>query len=297
MKKLVLISFINCFIFGSVLAQERVFSVILNKGENTCGAGTTFNLVLSGTSLSNDDMLKIVDSGYVALVHEPTGSSLELNNVGVFSVKEMEQMISGQPSTVLAKYGKFLLEKLNPDDVGNQNLNVTGAVERGEEGLIKVYWPSITDVYGNEAIVTWQQTDDTNEYIVTVKNMFEELIEEYPVKGTTFTLKMDHGKLKGEKLLIINVRAKENEEVCSMDYGIKRVSAEVRKIIGQEFENIIKVANEESALNKLLIASFFEKNQLLVDAITYYNQALVISPDPDGFNKLYENFLSRNGLK
>ena len=297
MKKLVLISLISCFIFSSLFAQEGVFSVILNKGENTYREGTTTNPVLLGTSLSENDVLNVADGGYVALVHEATGSSLELTTDGDYSVKEMEQMISDQSSTVLAKYGKFLMNKLNPEDDGNQNLNVTGAVERGEEGLIKIYWPSVMDVYGDEAIVTWQQTDDIKDYIVTIKNMFDEVIDEKPVTGTTFKMVLDKGKLKDEKLMIINVRAKGNEGVYSRDYGIKRLSPEVKESIRKEFENLKMVANTENALNKLLFASFFEENQLLVDAITYYNQALVISPDPDGFTKLYDNFLQRNGLK
>ena len=297
MKKLILVSLISCFIFSSTIAQDGVFSVILNKGENTYGAGTTTNPVLLGTSLSENDVLKVADGGYVALEHEATGSSLELTTDGDHSVKKMEQMISDQSSTVLAKYGKFLMKKLNPEDDGNQNLNVTGAVERGEEGLIKIYWPSVMDVYGDEAIVTWQQTDDIKDYIVTIKNMFDEVIDEKSVKGTSFKMVLDKGKLKDEKLMIINVRAKGNEGVQSRDYGIKRLSPEVKETIGKEFENLKMVVNTENALNKLLFASFFEENQLLVDAITYYNQALAISPDPDGFAKLYDNFLQRNGLK
>jgi len=297
MKKLFLISLISCFIFSNLHAQDGVFSVILNKGENTYGTGATFNPVLLGTSLSENDVLKVADGGYVALVHEATGASLELKSASDYSVKDMEQMISDQSSTVLAKYGKFLMDKLNPEDEGNQNLNVTGAVERGEEGLIKIYWPSVMDVYGNEAIVTWQQTDDIEDYIVTVKNMFDDVIEEKSVTGTSFKMTLDKGKLKDEKLMIINVRAKDNEGVYSRDYGIKRLSPEMKETIGKEFENLMMVAKEENALNKLLLASFFEENQLLVDAITYYNQALAISPDPDGFTKLYDNFLQRNGLK
>lgn len=297
MKKLVLISLISCFSLSSLLAQDGIFSVILNKGENTYGAGAALNPVLLGTSLSENDVLKVADGGYVALVHEASGSSLELDSDGDYSVKDMEQMISDQSSTVLAKYGKFLMKKLNPEDEGNQNLNVTGAVERGEEGLIKIYWPSVMDVFGNEAIVTWQQTDDIEDYIVTIKNMFDDVIEEKPVTGTTFKMILDEGKLKDQKLLIINVRAKENEGVYSRDYGIKRLSPEAKESIGKEFENLKMVTNTENALNKLLLATFFEENQLLVDAITYYNQALAISPDPDGFTKLYDNFLQRNGLK
>lgn len=296
MKKYVLISIINFVCFAGLWAQDVVFTIILNNGENTISSGTDTNPVLLGSSLVENDVLNVVDEGYVALVQDETGSSLELNSAGVYSISEMEQMIVDQSSTVLAKYGKFLMDKLNPEDVGNQNLNVTGAVERGEEGLIKIYWPSVMNVFGEQAIVTWQQVDGFKDYVVSIKNMFDELLEESPIQGTRFTLELDKGKFKEEKLMIINVRVKGNEGIYSRDYGIKRLSTAERITIEQEFENLKMDAKEENVLNKLLLASFFEENQLLVDAITYYNQALVISPDPEGIQKLYDDFLLRNGL-
>lgn len=296
MKKYFLISIITFVCFGSLIAQNAVFTIILNKGENTCGSGTDFNPVLLGSLLIENDALNVTDKGYVALVHVATGSSLELNSVGVYTVQDMEQMIAEQSSTVLAKYGKFLMDKLNPEDVGNQNLNVTGAVERGEEGLIKIFWPSVMNVYGDVAAVTWQQVGEFKDYVVTIKNMFDEELEESHVHGISYTLELDKDNLKEEKLMIINVHVKGNDGVHSRDYGIKRLSAEARMTIEQEFENLIMDAQEENVLNKVLLASFFEEHQLLVDAITYYNQAIVLSPDPDGIQKLYDDFLQRNGL-
>ncbi len=296
MKKIFLVSILN-FVFLTGLMAQSVFSIILNKGENTFGSDDQFSQVLLGAALSKNDVLNVIEGGYVALVHDATGSSLELSKKGTYSVSDLEQKISDQSQTVMAKYGKFLMSKMNPENDGNQNLNVTGAVDRGEDGLIKIYWPSVMDVYGSEAIVTWQKSDDIENYVLTIKNMFDDVIEERQVKGSKFNLELDNNKLKNEKLLIINVRAKDNAGVFSRDYGIKRLSDEGKKSIGQEFESLKTVASEESSLNKLLLASFFEENQLLVDAITYYNQALAISPDPEGFNKLYDNFLLRNGLK
>jgi hypothetical protein len=296
MKKYLLISIISIACFGSLIAQNAVFTIILNKGENTFGTNGEFNPVLLGGALSENDVLKVIDNGYIALVHDATGSSLELKKEGVYSVEEMEQMISEQSSTVLAKYGKFLMDKLNPDDTSNQNLNVTGAVERGEEGLIKIFWPSVMNVYGDRAVVTWQQVEGFKGYVVSIKNMFDELLEESSVHGTSITLELDKGKLREEKLMIINVRVKGNEGIYSRDYGIKRLSPNARILIENEFENLEMHTKEENVLNKLLLASFFEEHQLLVDAITFYNQALVISPDPEGIRRLYNDFLQRNGL-
>ncbi len=296
MKTYLLISIITFACLGSLLAQNGELTIILNKGDNTYSSGADYNPVLLGATLSANDILRVTDNGYVALVQEETGASLELKSAGDYSVMEMEQMILEQSSTLLAKYGKFLMDKLNPDDVGNQNLNVTGAVERGEEGLIKIFWPSVIDVYGSKAVVSWQKVDGIMDYIVTIKNMFDEILEENEVNGMHFAMKLDQGKLKDEKLMIINVRVMENDGVYSRDYGIKRLSEEARMIIDTEFETLEVDAQEENVLNKLMLASFFEEKHLLVDAVTYYNEALVISPDPEGIQRLYDDFLQRNGL-
>ncbi len=297
MKRVLLILLTQSMLVGSLTAQQSVFSVILNKGENSYGSGTAFAPVLLGSGLAKNDELKIADNGYVALVHESTGSSLELKTSGKFTVSELEQKVLDQSSTVLDKYGKFLMDKLNLSTNGNQNLNVTGAVERGEEGLIKVYLPSVMDVFGNEAVVCWQQTDDIKDYVLSIKNMFDEVVDEQDVHGTSFTMDMESAKLKKEPLMIVNVRAKRNDGIYSRDYGIKRLSGDAKASLNDEYSDMIQVANSENALNKLLLATFFEEKELLVDALTYYRQAMALSPDANGFAKLYEGFLKRNGLK
>lgn len=297
MKKYFLLFAISCFIVSGLLAQEAVFSVILNKGKNSFGQSGNYNPLLLGTTLGENDVLKVADGGYVALVHEATGASLEITTKGNYSVRDMEQDVKEQTSTVLAKYGKFLMSKLNPEDLGNQNLNVTGAVERGDISLIRVNLPKVIDVYGSHIYISWHQVDDVQKYMLTVKDKFDEVIVEKQITGTHYFLDLEKDGLTNEKLIILNVSAQEIEALRSPDFGIKRLSEKERKSIGKEYAHIKKAASTETALDKLFIASFFEENQLLVDAINYYNEALEISPDPDGFSILYDNFLARNGLK
>ena len=296
MKKLLLFLIINCVLAGGLYAQEGVFSVILNKGDNLFGSIDIKSPVLLGTAIRKNDVVKVVDGGYLALVHEATGASLELTKKGDYTVDQMEVSVRNQSFTVLDKYGIFLMNKLNPNEEGNQNLNVTGAVERGELGLIKVNLPKVMDLFGSAVFISWQQTDDVLDYIVTIKDKLDEVIVEKPVRGNQYILNLENDQLSKEKIIIVNIRAKYNEELYSRDFGIKRLSEKESKKIEQEFSNLTKVTNSENALDKLLIASFFEENLLIADAINYYNQALVLSPDPDGFNKLYDSFMVRNGL-
>lgn len=297
MKKLFLVSLFSFSFFGFLLAQQTVFTIILNKGDNTYGSESQFRPVVLGGSLIKNDVLNLSEGGYVALVHDSLGSSLELNGSGTYAVIELEQKIKDQSNSVLAKYGKFLLRKLNPESDGNQNLNITGAVERGDNGLINVYLPKITDVYGDELIISWRKTDNVKDYILTIRDKLDEIITEVHVNGTKYKMVLDHSHLKNEKMMIVSVRAKDNNELLSKDYGIKRISDFQSQSMGIEFANLKKVSKSDNALINLLIASFFEENKLLADAITYYHQALAMTPDSDGMVILYDNFLYRNGLR
>jgi len=297
MKKLLLILTISSFAAIDLMAQQPVFSVLLNKGQNTYGIKNNYQSVLVGTSLNENDFIQVEERGYVALVHEITGASLELTKSGTFSAKELEDEISQQPNTVLAKYGKYLMKKLNPDEQGNQNLNVTGAVERGEAGLIEVALPKVNDLFGDQVNVSWKQIDDVQDYFVTIKDKLDDVIITQAVSGNRYILDLNNAKLQDEKIIIINITARDKAEIRSPDFGIKRLDLNERKSVGNEFKSLKMVANADNVVDKLLIASFFEENHLILDALTYYNEALAITPDPDGFNILYNNFLARNGLK
>ena len=53
----------------------------------------------------------------------------------------------------------------------------------------------------------------------------------------------------------------------------------------------------ETALNKFIMAGFYEENKLLIDAITAYEQAIKLAPDVPTYKEAYEEFLLRNKLK
>ena len=50
-------------------------------------------------------------------------------------------------------------------------------------------------------------------------------------------------------------------------------------------------------MNKVVLASFYEQNKLLIDAITAYEEAIKLAPDDPTYKDYYEEFLLRNKLK
>jgi hypothetical protein len=279
------------------MAQNGLFTIILNKGENKHIIGSVTQPLILGEMLKSDEKVTVDKGGYVALLHEQSGQSLELKESGMYSVSDLERQISEQSITVFSKYGKFLMSRLNPEGTGNQNLNVTGAVERGDAGFINVYLPKVTDVFEDELLVAWQQADEVKNYILTIKNHRDEIVAQKKVAGNKYKLIFDQEPLKDMKLMTINITADNGSHFTSKDYGINRISADQKRDIEMEYTNLKEVARSENVLDKLLIATFFEENELLGDAISYYDQALALSPDANGFNRLYNNFLYRNNLK
>lgn len=297
MKKIITILCLNLVIAGGLSAQEVMFSILLNKGDNSIKIADKQAPVMIGSKLHQGEILSVKSNGYVALVYEPTGAGMEIKSSGEYAVSDLAKRAYDHPSSVLAKYGKYLIEQLNPEETGSQNLNVTGAVERGDVDMITINLPKVTEVYGNKVIITWKKLDDMQDFVINIRNSLDEEICSKDVTGNRYTLNLDEGQMQNQKMIILNVSSKNNEDLFSPDYGIQRLTADNSRQIEKQLADIKKIAGQENTLDKLYIASFFEENNLIADALGYYNQAMALSPDRAGFYNLYNNFLTRNGLK
>jgi hypothetical protein len=89
---------------------------------------------------------------------------------------------------------------------------------------------------------------------------------------------------------------KGDEEVKSDDFGIKRLSNTEAAKVDQNIKGLKSEVNEETPLNKIIYASFFEENNLVLDALTKYEEAIEMSPEVQDFQDMYQSFLVKNGL-
>jgi cytochrome c-type biogenesis protein CcmH/NrfG len=60
---------------------------------------------------------------------------------------------------------------------------------------------------------------------------------------------------------------------------------------------IIGEVAEKTALNKFILAGFYEENNLFIDAIAAYEDAIKLAPDVPSYKDAYEEFLMRHGMK
>ena len=290
------------FLTGTVFGQGYVFRVLANKGTNQVkrAAGATQPLK-TGATLNAGDELIASQGAYIGLMHK-TGRTIEVRNPGTTKIVDLEKKLASSKAGVANRYAQFVMNKMNQGDGDvnanyRRNMKATGAVERAtSNSAIKVMLPSSIDILNPNAIVRWKGGDEGSTYIVSVKNIFDEQIFNAETQDSSIKINFDDENLANERLVILNVKVKDNEDVKSGDYGIKRMSSEDAQSINENLEILKAEVTDDSPLNKLIYASFYEENGLLLDASTKYEEAIELSPEVDDFQILYDDFLIKNGL-
>jgi len=152
-------------------------------------------------------------------------------------------------------------------------------------------------VYGEVATIRWEGGEETSNYIVTVTSVFDEVL--YSVETSVTKINLDFGQenLVNEKFVIVNVKDVNNEKLKSKDYGIQRMSPDEAKNVESLLSQLSSEVGEESSLDKLVYASFFEENNLYLDALTKYEEAVEMSPEVEDFKLIYDEFKEINDLR
>jgi len=63
------------------------------------------------------------------------------------------------------------------------------------------------------------------------------------------------------------------------------------KEIEEQLSGLSAEVTEETSLNKIVYASFFEENNLHLDALTKYEEAVNLSPEVEDFQMIYDEYV------
>lgn len=281
------------FVFGSVSAQEYAFKVLINKGPNEVKAGNAWLPVKVGSSLNSSDEVKVSPNGYLGLVHF-SGKPLEVKDAGRHKVVELAAKVKGGTSA-LNKYTDFILSSKVEKKT---NMTATGAVHRGT-GEIKVFLPKPQQaiVFSDEVLIAWAKDPKTTVYVVEFNSMFGDALDRYEVQDTTLSINLSSPKFINEDNIVLKITAKDDPETGSEDFVLKKLSSGDKQRLSSELAALSAVTAEKNALNLLYLASFFEDNDLLIDASTAYHQAIRLAPHIPDYASAYQRFVVRNSLK
>jgi hypothetical protein len=284
---------LSCYVF----AQDYTFKVLANKGSNEVKSGETWQPLRTGASLRETDEIKLADNAYIGLVHA-SGKPLEVKKAGNYTVKKLAQdMKTG--STVLNKYTDFILSS-NSAEAKKNRLSATGAVHRATEtASLNLVFPdkNKAEVFNTTAVVSWTDAKAAGPYVVSILNLFEEEIMKIETAETSVKIDLSDPKLASEPNLLVEVASKADKKITSKQHMIKKLGAVEKENVKKSLGEIMGEVTEPTALNKLLLAGFYEENNLIIDAITAYEEAIQLAPDVPTFQEAYDEFLLRQNLK
>lgn len=278
--------------------QDYAFKVMANKGTNEVKSGDSWQPIKTGASLKLNDELKVADNGYLGLI-SASGKPVEVKKPGPVKVADLAAQVKGGSSAV-NKYTEFILSS-NADERKNK-LTATGAVVRDvatAEKAIKVMLPENQNsgIYNNEAVIKWDGSKVTGPYVVTLSNMFEEQLDKVETAETSIVINLNAPKFVNETGIFVVVRSKADPNQVSKQHLIKKLSPDAYEKVKRSMNDIMGEVSEQTALNKFILAGFYEEQGLFIDAISAYEEVLKLAPDVSYYQEAYDDFLIRNGLK
>jgi hypothetical protein len=295
-RLLTLIFALTTFTFGA-LAQDYTFKVLANKGANEVKTGESWAPLKTGASLKAGDEVKLADNAYLGLVHS-NGKPMELKTAGKYKVSELASKV-GAGSSVLNKYTDFILSS-NSAEAKKNRLSATGAVHRAtESNSIKIMLPENqhSSIYNNIAVINWEGDKLTGPYIVTLRNMFDDELAKIETPEKQLKLDLSDPKYSAENAILVEVALKSDPKQVSKQHLIKKLPPADQEKVKKSLNEFFGEVQETTALNKLLLAGFYEQNNLYVDAIAAYEDAVQLAPDVPTYKESYDEFLMRLGLK
>lgn len=287
---------------SQVRGQDFAFRVLASKGDNQLKARETEDVwrpLKTGEKLKAGDEIKAAEDTYLGLVHH-SGKTLEIKQAGHYTASQLVDLIKKGESTVLGKYANFLMTKMSEEEQDvvkdyRRYQNATGAVKRAMSSAtaLKVLMPQTTTVLGPMVTIRWIEADlpEKPAYIVTLKDKFSKTIKTLKTKEPFITIGLEESVMANQDLIIFEVLVAGKKRYSSEEYGIKKLDVKGGEDLKEELA-AINEGNVQSAMGYLLKATFFEENELLLDAITAYEKAIDLEPEVAEFKVLYSRFIS-----
>lgn len=276
-------------------AQDEMFKVLASKGSNKLQtSGTTdWKALFVGKKLAKGDKITIGENGYLGLAHK-SGKTIELKKAGTYEVSKLAGEVATQNASTTTKYVNYLageMSKTGGEDMAKNKykyMTVTGSVERGAH--LEVFVPKTLNVsaLGNQVMVKWEKQDQTKTYIVTVTNLFGEEVLKKETTETYALLDLDNKN----KNYVVNIKSKEVPDL-EKDIRITYPSNDKVTELNKQLAELKTQLGEENALNKVILASFYEDNKLYLEALQNYEAAVKLEPEVDDYKVAYGQFLER----
>lgn len=276
-------------------AQDEVFKVIACKGKVTLER--TKKAVAIGAGLTAADQLRLEGPVYVGLVHK-TGKAIEVKSEGIVTMSKLMAQVSSKQTGMDKLVGFVVQSVVGAKDGKNE---MSGGVERSiAVNKIRMIAPRTTKVVEPDVTFSWAGSDGTTKeptYVFTLADDHQNVRFKKETKETSLALNVNQLGLEKDKCYYWSVTQVGSNASSFESYCIYPVNDADAQAINTQLMGLKQDQGANpTALDNLMLASFYEQNGLNYKALLSYKDAVKKGGDVEIFADAYSSFLRRNNV-
>jgi hypothetical protein len=285
-------------------SQDYLFKVLASSGSNSVAKGTStadWKSLRTGQKITRDDKIRLATDSFLGLVHK-SGRTLELKTPGTFTASELAAKITTSQASFNQKYMDFMINeitKTEKEDVNknrHKNMGIEGKVERGDYDIVaRMPAEKPVSTFSDQVLLKWNKLTGPGSYKINVMDMFDEVLYSATTTDTTFILDLSQPALRKESSYLVAISSADRPSARYDKYSITKLSTDDAVALNKKLTKL-KEGMEETSVNKLLQAWFFEENKLLLDAMKAYEEAITLQPGVADYKTAYQQFLQRHNF-
>lgn len=285
------------FLSASVWAQSHSFTVLASKGENEVMQGTKWIPVKAGTKIYKGNKVKVASQGYLGMLHK-TGKTVEIKNEGEYTIAQLETSLQSKTTSFSKKYAQFVFNDLNSISEEDKEYSVVASVERAPNEPIFLGPDTLLVIKEIPLTLPWESKKEITSSELHINDLADQIQAKTDASKSSATLDLSKSKLEAGQMYFTKVFDTENNKYIT-DTKVKKVilvDESISKDILKEYKELLKELDLKKSTNHLILAGFFLDKNLKAYAAGHYYQAMTLSPDIKGYQKLYQNYLKNIGV-
>jgi len=286
MKSIVLTFFMVFCTFS--YAQQQNCKVIISKGavQYQVYDIPEWTDVTSGTEIIMDCNVKIGTRSSL-IIMDDNGTTLQLNKPGTYKLKELLQSRNKKNSNQLLKFGRYIKEQLFSN---KSDKSLPGAVERSLY-LVNLLRPLEGKFINPEVNFSWTSLNENSVYTFYLLDSYGTNIYTTQLSDTLLKLNLQNLGLITDQIYSWYVTADVDSIISKERYII--LSTDAGKIEYSKYEKEFLEENKElDSFSFLMLALYFQQNDVVDKAEEYFKKAIEKDPDIDEYKELYNMFTS-----
>jgi hypothetical protein len=282
----------------NIPAQTDSFTILAVQGKVLLSKNkpVMWSNLKIGDRFSGDSKIKLSKDSYAGMIYS-NGTSIELHQPGIYDCSTLKSLTLNTQISSNKKFMDFVLKELSKKIDNPLEMKVTGAVVRGRINYIAAGMPFNTCIIDPIVNFKWYPDERTDYYNFKILDGENRTLYIKKLQDTSITININLFNNPGNSCFKWIVSNYEKLEISSdTNYIIKftQLQTEAIKDSVEQLNEIL--GKEQSALNQIILAEFYQRNNLNIDALNGYKKAVSLAPKVKIYSAMFKEFLNKVDL-